>query len=387
VTDPDVAQVVQRLFLDYQARSAEQAVDRLEAEEKAKSWLHYADIPIAKQVLELEPTNSSVLFDLGQHYSTLRQTHNAIDTYTQDLVVDPRERESAIAAERAGYELDPQALFAFNFFGQVGRQGLVDIRRLRYTSDLRLPYGDENEWVGLGFSRVDYIPNPTTGRSLQGNIISLGLQSKFWNRLFVWALPNLETYRDRISDRVTFDTGARYAFYDQLQAWTSLFLNNVVENGGSIAQNIYRYGGRTGLDFQLSRRWTASATETYAHYSDHNDYNEAYLTTAYLLSLAPKELKFILFTDMYGYRQGTVFPANNPADIVDAIHPYCAPKFFNQYGSRLEWKQWLSRDYFAHANQCWYSLQMALRVAARAADGGPFSGSRRRASVPPSSHR
>jgi hypothetical protein len=27
---------------------------------------------------------------------------------------------------------------------------------------------------------------------------------------------------------------------------------------------------------------------------------------------------------------------------------------------RLEWKQWISRDYFVHSNQCWYSLQYGI---------------------------
>ena len=27
---------------------------------------------------------------------------------------------------------------------------------------------------------------------------------------------------------------------------------------------------------------------------------------------------------------------------------------------RIEWWHWLSRDYFTHSNQCWYSLQYGI---------------------------
>ena len=42
------------------------------------------------------------------------------------------------------------------------------------------------------------------------------------------------------------------------------------------------------------------------------------------------------------------------------IHPYFSPECFSSVECRVEWWHWLSRDYFVHSNQCWYSLQYGI---------------------------
>jgi hypothetical protein len=158
---------------------------------------------------------------------------------------------------------------------------------------------------------------------------------------------------------VTFDTWARYDICDLISARLGMFLENVVENGASIRQDIYRYGARATTDLRFTRFWTATANYTFGHYSDRNDYNELYVRTDYRLTLPPKELKVVLSTDLLGYRETTqigTLPVVDLGDVPFLVHPYFAPKFYAYYEARLEWKQWLSRDYFTYANQCWYAL-------------------------------
>jgi predicted Zn-dependent protease len=356
--DPAVGLALDRVFLDYQARAAEQAADRLEAEVKDKDWRRRAAIPVATDLLRLEPANTAVAFDLGQDYSTLRQTRRAMDTYSAEMQCDPHEREAGEALERAGLELAPQASATFDFFNQNGRQGLAAITRLRYGSEVRLPTGDEDEYVSTGFSRATYVPD--AGGALEGNILSAGFCTRVCDGLHAYGLGNVEDYADRFSPRVTFDTGLRYDFCDYASGRAAMYLNNVVENGETMRQDIYRYGGRLGADLTLTRRWSAFATYTYGHYSDENDYNEVYLRSDYILCFAPAELKAIVATDVMGYRASTMFRADDPSDLVGVVHPYYSPRLYVYYEGRLAWKQWLSRDYFAHADQCWYSLEYAL---------------------------
>ena len=42
------------------------------------------------------------------------------------------------------------------------------------------------------------------------------------------------------------------------------------------------------------------------------------------------------------------------------VHPYFAPDCYASGELRVEWWHWLSRDYFVHSNQCWYSLQYGI---------------------------
>ncbi len=167
-------------------------------------------------------------------------------------------------------------------------------------------------------------------------------------------------FPDRLSDRVTFDTGARYAFCDLVTGRAGLFLENVEENGESLRQDIYRYGARAGLDFQPAHIWTFGGTGTYYHYSDDNDALELFLNNDVEILPPPCQLKVVLTTDLLGYREQSVLPTSSPDFLIGTIHPYFAPGFYNYYEARLEWKQWLSRDYFAHSNQCWYSLQYGI---------------------------
>jgi tetratricopeptide (TPR) repeat protein len=356
-SDPDAGRALNRLSLDRQATSAEHAQDHLEAEVKDKDWQHREMLAPAQTLLQMEPSNTSVLFDLGQDYGNLRATRRAMDAFQQDLLADPHEREAGIALERAGLELSPQGALDFDYFHQFGRQFLAAIGRFRFGGDVRIPYGDEDEYVHFGFARADYVP--TGGTPLEGNIISGGFQAKAFDRFYASGTANIEDFQDRLKPRVTFDTGVRYDFCDLLHARLGTYLNNVVENSETLRQDIYRYGARAGVDLSLTRNWSADATYTYGHYSDNNDFNEAFVRSQYFFCFPPTELKAVLSGDLLNYRSSTVFKIADPTDLVGIEHPYFSPHLFVYYEARLSWKHWLSRDYFTYANQCWYNLEYA----------------------------
>jgi hypothetical protein len=74
--------------------------------------------------------------------------------------------------------------------------------------------------------------------------------------------------------------------------------------------------------------------------------------------LPPKQLKLVLDADFLTYQNQTRFLI--PDEPIGSVHPYFAPSFYSYYEARIEWTHWLSRDYFVHSNQCYYSLQYAL---------------------------
>src|SRR5262249_23675043 len=93
---------------------------------------------------------------------------------------------------------------------------------------------------------------------------------------------------------------------------------------------------------------------------DDNDYNEVYLLGEHTICFAPTQLKLVVSGDFFGYREQTVFPNPNRQVLVGTTHPYFAPSFFSYYEARLEYTQWIGPAYFAHSNQCWYSVQYGL---------------------------
>jgi hypothetical protein len=359
VGDPEISAAIQRILLDYEARATEQTLAHLEDAEKSNAWRPYAVIPMVHSLLDVEPSNTSAWFDLGQAHGTLHQNRAEMPAYSEDLQIDPREREASESLQRSALELNPQFLANMLLFRERGRNGLASIDRYRYTVGARVPWGNENEFVEVDYSRVAY--RPLDDRTLDGNILTARGQGNCIPTLLLYGTANLEMYTDRIRDRVTFDTGVLYDATPQLRLRTSGFLENVVENGESMRQDIHRGGARRGADYRFDRYWLLSGTYTYARYSDRNDYNDFYVVSEHTICFPPTQLKLILSGDFYGYSQQTVFPPPGQG-LVGTIHPYFSPSFFAFYQARLDWTHWLSRDYFVHADQCWYSAQVGAAV-------------------------
>ena len=357
ISDPAARACLRALMLDAEARAAEVTVIGLEKDAKNdKDWRNLGAVPIYTELVHKEPSNADALFDLGQVDGQLKQTHAALESFSQVLAVDPLEREAAIASERANLELNPRLNVPFGYVNQSGRDGLANIGRLSIGSIFTCPYGDENDTVTAGFTRVRYIPPGFS--TLDGNWLTLGATKQLGPTGLIYGVTNIEQYASQVSTRPTFDIGGNWQVCDGYRLNASGFLNNVMENGESIQQNIFRGGINLGADAMLSRFWHATANYRLAYYSDDNRMTELYGAADYLISMAPCQLKVVFDIDYLTYSKQTVFLI--PDDVASAIHPYFAPAGFTYYEGRLEWTQWLSRDYFVYSNQCWYSLQYAL---------------------------
>jgi len=229
---------------------------------------------------------------------------------------------------------------------------------MRYTSAVALPIGDENEYVQFGYQRIRL--EPTDDKGTIGSSSFFRVQKK-WddNRLMSYAQVNLEQYQDWINTRPTFDAGYWYDHSDVFRTRGGAYLENVLESGESLRQDIYRYGVYAGMDVKPTRTWNFGGTATYAHYSDDND---GFLYNEVSLSLPPKQLKLVQRAMLWAYRDTTIFPTEPPdsKNLVGAVHPYFSPDLFTSLECRIEWWHWLSRDYFAHSNQCYYSLQYGI---------------------------
>jgi tetratricopeptide (TPR) repeat protein len=344
---------------DYDARCAEQTAAHLEGEAKGKKDLrNYQAIPVYQSLLTVEPGNEEALFDLGQVYGTLRQTRNELDEYACILKEDPIHREALIAQERASLELDPQMLLRGDLFSQRGRDGLARVDRYRATAAAVLPWGDEDEILEVGFARVRYVPHDDA--PLDGNIPFVRVQGKPCDPLLLFAQVNFENYTNRLSSRPTFEAGGEYDWCEGVHSGARAFLDNVVENGETLRQDIYRYGGEVSASYCPTRAWDFGGTARAVRYSDDNTLGELYLVNNVLLSFPPDQLAVVLDADLQTYASSTVFPGPDREDLRGVIHPYFSPRGFVYYEARIEWTQWLSRDYFVHSNQCYYSLQYAL---------------------------
>ena len=357
--DPVARACLRALMLDGEARAAEIAVIGLERDAKGlKDWRNLSAVPLYTDLIRKDPNSVEALFDVGQVFGELKETHAALGSFSQVLTVDPLNREAAIASERANLELHPRLSESIGYSDQNGFQGLSNVARLTAGSVFTCPYGDENDTVTVGYTRVHYIFPGFP--SLSGNWLTLGASKQFGPTAQIYGVTNIEDYESRVTARPTFDLGGTWQFCDGYKAGLSAFLNNVMENGESAQQDIFRGGVNLSFDGQLSRFWHVGANYRVAYYSDQNRMDELYGVSDVLLSMAPCQVKLLFSVDYLTYTDQTVFAGNNPNSLAGAIHPYFAPAGYTYSEGRIEWTQWLSRDYFVYSNQCYCSLQAAL---------------------------
>jgi tetratricopeptide (TPR) repeat protein len=357
LAEPAAQTAIHALLLDADARAAEVTVIRLEADGKClRDWRNFTAKPLYEKLVAAEPDSVEGFFDLGQVAGQLRQTHNAISAFSQVLQIDPLNREAAIAAERASLALNPSVNILANAFNQIGRQGEADCSRFRAGALFNYPIGEEDEVLGLGYSRLFYrLPGFP---SLAGDVLTFNASKRVDDHLLLYELGNVEDYQNRISTRPTYEVGARWVVLDGTTVTANTFLNNVVENGESVQQDIFRTGGNLGVESQLTRFWLAGGNYRFAYYSDINRMSEIYLHTDVLATLAPNQLKFVARLDYLTFDHQTIFGPDG--SIVGSVHPYFAPAGYTFYEGRVEYTHWLSRDYFIYSDQCYVSLQYGL---------------------------
>jgi tetratricopeptide (TPR) repeat protein len=357
LSDPATQVFVRGLLLAAEARAAEIAVIRLEADGKSeRDWRNFTAQPLFLKLIGAQPDNVGAFMDLGQVDGQLQQTHNALGAFGQALQIDPLNREAAIAQERAGLALNPSVTFLGSVFNQTGRQGEANDTRYRVGALFNYPCGEEDESIGLGYARLYYrLPGFP---SLEGDVFTISASERVDDHLLVYGVGNIEDYADRISTRLTYDVGARWVVHDGTTITANTFLNNVIENGEAVQQDIYRVGGNLGVESQISRYWQAGGFYRYAYYSDNNQYSEIFAHNDVLACLPPNQWKFVASLDYLTYEHQTIFGPDGT--VLNSVHPYFAPAGYTYAEGRVEFTHWFSRDYFVYSNQCYLSLQYAI---------------------------
>jgi hypothetical protein len=315
-------------------------------------------VPAYGHLIAVEPDNAEARFDLGQVFGTLKLNRRELDQYGHLLALDPTHRDGAVAAERSGLEISPQLRAGTWWFDQSGRDGLASVNRQRETVHAVYPFGDEADFVGVGYSRVQYTPTDDT--SLNGNIGSLLFSKRYDERGVLFGQLNYEQYEDRIRDKPTFELGAFYFLTSTVRGAVGGFLENVVENGESMRQDVIRGGFSVAGDVQHTRYWGFGGNYRFAGYSDDNTASFFRAYNACAVSLPPKMLRLVTALDYWTFQNQSIVGPGAPLNQRGTVHPYFAPANFTYVEQRAEWYHWLSRDYFTHSNQLWYSLQYGL---------------------------
>jgi hypothetical protein len=380
-----------RVEIDADARAAE--VKAVQEEQVAKGLMglrNYEAVRAYLNVLANQPDNTTAKFDLAQVYGSINQTRPffnqntqlpisfpgdpapsgltraAISETSQLLWVDPYNRNAAVFRDWAQMTLQPRVRPQVDLFTQNGRNGLARIEIDNYSGQAICPFGDEGDYIGLGYSRIALIPHGYT--PLTGNIPSLLFGYQLTDRLRFISQLNVEEYENRISTRPTYDLSLNYDVNSWWQVYAAGSLHNVLQNGASIQQNIFREDLELGNNFHITRNLDATVLYRLWGYSDHNIEQDAYALASYRLLPAPCELKFLTSLFFEGFQHtnplSTPSAVSLPGNIVppDFPHPYFAPHEFFYWENKLSFRQTLSRDLFKYAQHIWYQPEYGIAL-------------------------
>jgi tetratricopeptide (TPR) repeat protein len=363
--DAETQRKQKRLAIDAEARAAE--VKALEQEQYAmcfKDLRYHQAVAAFGAVIASQPDNISAMFNLAEAYGALGLTRAAIGTLNDLLAVDPYNRDAQVMQAWANAALQPRIRGDVDLSTQRGRNGLAAIELDKYTLQGVCPFGDEGDYVGLGYSRMVYVPHgyPVVAGDMTTLLFGkqIGDSTQFASQL------NYEDYPHGFADRPTFNASLRCDVNDCWRAYVGGFLKNVAENGASIAQDIFRGGAEIGSTYRFSREMEALASYRLSGYSDDNLEHELLARFSYRLTPEPCELKFISSVQFTSFDETNILSGANSPQLPTVVippdfkHPYFAPLDFWYFEERLAFKQTLSRDLFVYADHTYYQLEYGL---------------------------
>lgn len=333
--------------------------------------------PIAQQALEQltirEPANQEALFDLAQIEHRRGLTGDAISHYQELIKVAGGHQEATRALAGAERELLPGLTLSFNSEERNGRDGLSFMDESSAIADTRFSLGNKHDAFGFGFGRRSYSPgvdeanNNYSGSTdtLNANVVRFFGSKALGDNTVVDALGEFHTYSDdeRLSERLYYDAGVTYTSDTQATVKLRLFSQPVTENAETLSRDIYRQGGRVGLEMAMSRRLDWGISGMIADYSDSNTRVEGNVFVAYEFIAAPTELRVLVKTDFIDCSKET-----DPTDLEGTINwdqlevPYFSPKGYSVYSVQTNWRHQLGRDWFTGAEDMFYKVSVGFAV-------------------------
>ena len=335
--------------------------------------------PLAQQALEelriREPANQEALFDLAQIEHRRGMTYDAIEHYEELIELTGGHQEAMKALAGAQRELNPGLNFAFKTEERNGRDGLSFMDESSHIADTEFVLGNRDDAVGFGLGRRTYTPGVdpqgiySTGSTdtLNANVLRVFGSTRLGMNTVLDMTTEFATYdgEDRFSDRLYFDGGVTYTSEAATRVKLRLFNEPVAENAETLLRDIFRTGGRIGVEMAISRRFDVGVSGMIADYSDDNTRVEGNLFVAYEFLAAPTELRVLVKGDFIDCSTETdAEDLNAPFGTIwaDLDVPYFSPEGYSVYTIQTNWRHQLGKDWFTGADNMYYTVTGGMAI-------------------------
>lgn len=330
---------------EYQRILNENYDQEIELEMKARraQWKNrtISAIGYYEDIIEINPENLDVLFNLSQLYSYSSQWQEAEKSYRQILRLLPGHPQAELALRKVRLisrhlSVEP----AYEYIRADSTDRSVDIHKSMYSAKGTLPLGKLRYSFLYRRSERDFNDFADTSED-ESEFSFTYLAGLRWR---LNGFYNFISYDNDIDDMETYGGNLNFRFFD-LGVWSMGFEKERLENNSKvIRQGLYRDSYKSRLDLDISPRVTLGLDYLYADYSEDNTVNEPGGDITYLLLFEPVQLSL-------QYRYSMI-------DFDREIADYFSPQEFSVNSITLHWRHFLSRaTSFFGSNDLFYDLK------------------------------
>lgn len=348
-----------RAELDFEAELELSEAVRLELDAKTnRDWRPELAISALERLVVVEPSNQEARFDLAQLLHRRGRTSRAILEYQDLLQISGGHAEATEALAGANREVAPHLDVITGSEDRNGRDGLAFIDESWTLSDITFPFGDRDDFAGLGIGRRSYSSTPTGGvgdGDLSANVLRLFGSTRIGDSTKLTGQIEVPSYdrEDLLQDRIYYDAGLEFVSDDELAVDLRIFSEPLVQNFVTLDRDINRAGARLGVRKKSSRRVDYGGSLMFANYSDDNSQFESNLFAAYEFNPAPQEFRLLLKADFSSFSEESEAPPD-PLDLSTLVVPYFSPKGYSIYSLQADWKHQFGPDWFTGSKDMYY---------------------------------
>lgn len=352
-----------RAELDFEAELELSEAVSLELEAKMNSdWRPEVAIKALERLVVVEPANQEARFEFAQLLHRRGRTSRAINEYEDLLEVSGGHSEATEALAGAQREISPRLDFSTGSEERNGRDGLAFMDESWALADVTFPFGDRDDYAGIGIGRRHYSTGGQGDNDLHANVLRLFGANRIGERTTISGQIEVPSYdrEDLLQDRLYYDVGMQYVSSNELAVDLRIFSEPVAQNFVTLDRDLNRAGARVGLTKKSSRRIDYGGSLLFANYSDENSQVEGNVFAAYQFNPAPQEFRVLVKGDFVSFGEESVAPPD-PTNLASLAIPYFSPKGYSIYSVQADWKHQFGTDWFTGSKDMYY------RASARSA--------------------
>jgi hypothetical protein len=291
-----------------------------------------------EQERQLRPFDETIPYQMGVNNDSLLRTSDACCRFRQSLEINPFNRYDICSLDADAWRLRPQISTGYEFTSKQGRDGLAGVKEHQIPVSFTTYRKNRDEYLSLGYAWSE-LETKNKSSDTTGNAFLLSYRK--------WLEPNrrrwqiftdlqVTDYDHHIDTRPTGQIGFLHHKHHDSFFGMAVRLDQVLENAGSIEQDIYRYGVSLFGESRPTLRWKTNYSVDYLRYSDDNDLFQICWENRYLLWGGRKHRFDLMGSYQYQDYRDAVTSATS--DILTMKHPYFAPAGYSVFDAGIRWE-------------------------------------------------